>query len=124
MDLSLDVPQNHLFIRSMDKRGIRVADEYYVSPFILSAQQIIPAWQAESLDEINASSLRPIFEMQPEVVLIGCGKTQAFLPPAVQMLFFRRDIGLEVMTTGAACRTFNVLASEGRQVVAALLPEI
>ena len=65
---------------------------------------------------------RSIFDLQPEVILIGTGNTQIFLPPATQVHFFRRNFGFEVMTTDAACRTFNVLAAEGRQVVAALLP--
>ncbi len=54
--------------------------------------------------------------------LIGTGQHQVFLPPATQMHFYRNGTGFEVMTTDAACRTFNVLAAEGRQVVAALLP--
>ena len=60
--------------------------------------------------------------LKPEVILIGTGNQQVFLPPAAQVHFFRRNIGFEVMTTDAACRTFNVLIAEGREVVAALLP--
>jgi uncharacterized protein len=56
------------------------------------------------------------------VILIGTGARQVFLPPATQIHFFRRNVGFEVMSTDAACRTFNVLAAEGRHVVAALLP--
>ena len=76
----------------------------------------------DSVDDISEETLQIIFDMQPELVLIGCGDTQVFLPPAIQALFFRRNIGFEVMITDAACRTFNVLVSEGRKVVAALLP--
>ena len=60
--------------------------------------------------------------MQPEVVLIGTGKKQLFLPPKLMVMFYQEGIGFEVMTTDAACRTFNVLVSEGRNVVAALMP--
>lgn len=62
-----------------------------------------------------------VFDLLPEVVLIGTGKSQHFLPVNTQKLFFQRNLGFEVMTTDAACRTFNVLASEGRKVVAALI---
>ncbi len=123
MDLSLEIPQGHLFVRSINADGIRVQDEYYTGPFVLSTQQIVPTWPVGTISDIDEDKLQIIFELQPEVVLIGCGKTQKFLPPAIQMLFLRRNIGVEVMTTDAACRTFNVLASEGRNVVAALLPE-
>ena len=82
----------------------------------------MPDWPVGSVTDINEDTLQEIFDLQPEIVLIGTGQTQVFLPPQVQALFFRRQVGFEVMTTAAACRTFNVLAMEGRQVVAGLLP--
>ena len=66
--------------------------------------------------------LLSIFEMKPEVVLLGTGAKQVFLPPQLMMQFYNKGIGIEVMTTDAACRTFNVLVSEGRNVLAALMP--
>ena len=122
MEFNLEVPYNQFFIRSISEKGIRISDEYYNSPFIISGQRIVPQWNVESIEEINEASLQVIFDLQPEVILIGTGKTQVFLPAATQAHFFRRNIGFEVMTTDAACRTFNVLVAEGRQVVAALLP--
>ena len=122
MEFNLEVPENQFYIRSVSEKGIGVHHDYYNKPFILSGQRIIPEWNVTSIDDISEVHLEVIFELQPEVVLIGTGKTQIFLPPAAQIHFFRRNIGFEVMTTDAACRTFNVLASEGRHVVAALLP--
>ena len=122
MDFNLEIPRGHLFIRSISDAGIRVNDDYYSRPFILNGQQLLPEWDVDSIDDICEETLQIIFDMQPELVLIGCGKTQVFLPPAIQALFFRRNIGFEVMITDAACRTFNVLVAEGREVVAALLP--
>ena len=124
MDLSLEIPQGHLFINSIDAHGIRVRDECYTGPFVLSTQQIVPTWTVASISDISEENLQVVFDLQPEVVLLGCGKTQKFLPPAIQMLFLSRNVWIEVMTTAAACRTFNVLAAEGRKVVAALLPEV
>lgn len=123
MDINLEIPRGHLFIRSISDAGIRVNDDYFNSPFILNGEQLIPEWDVDSMDDIGEETLQIIFDMQPELVLIGCGETQVFLPPAIQALFFRRNIGFEVMITDAACRTFNVLVSEGRKVVAALLPK-
>jgi len=124
MEFNLEVPLNQFFIRSVSEKGIRVSDEYYNKPFIISGQRIVPEWGVETLEDINEASLQVIFALQPEVILLGTGKTQVFLPPATQRHFFHRNIGFEVMTTDAACRTFNVLVAEGRQVVAALLPLI
>ena len=122
MELNLEIPQDHLFIRSITADGIRVGDDYHASPFILSRKQIFTTWNVSSIADLNEESLVPIFDLQPELVLIGCGKHQAFLPPVIQVLFFQRNIGFEVMITDAACRTFNVLVAEGRNVVAGLIP--
>lgn len=122
MEFHLEIPGNHFFIRSIGERGIRVNDDYFDKPVIVSAGRITPDWAVESVGDVDEASLQPVFEMDPEVVLIGTGARQVFLTPEVQMHFFRRGIGFEVMTTDAACRTFNVLAAEGRRVVAALMP--
>ena len=121
MEFNLEVPYDQLFVRSIGEKGIRVGDDYYSNPFILSGQELVPEWGVASTEDFTEASLQIIFDMQPEVVLIGTGKTQIFLPVAVQGLFFRRSIGFEVMTTDAACRTFNILVAEGRHVIAALL---
>ena len=124
MEFNLEVPQNQFFIRSVSEKGICVDKDFYDKPFILSGKQIITGWGVASIDDINESSLQVIFDLQPEVILIGTGRKQVFLPPATQAHFIRRHFGFEVMTTDAACRTFNVLAAEGRHVVAGLLPLI
>jgi len=122
VEFNLEVPQNQFFIRSVSEKGIRVNDDYFNRPFIISGQRIVPEWNVKSVGDINEESLQVVFDLQPEVILIGTGNTQVFLPPATQAHFFRRNFGFEVMTTDAACRTFNVLVAEGREVVAALLP--
>ncbi|MGD9020490.1 MAG: Mth938-like domain-containing protein [Lysobacterales bacterium] len=122
MEFHLEVPGHHHFIRSIGERGIRINDDYHTGALIVSAEKIIPGWAVESVGDIDQASLQPVFELDPDVVLIGTGATQVFLPPETQMLFYRRGIGFEVMSTDAACRTFNVLVAEGRPVAAALLP--
>ena len=124
MEFNLEVPQNQFFIRSISEQGIRVHDAFYNNPFIISGQRIVPEWDVKSIDDINEENLQVIFDLQPEVILLGTGVTQLFLPPTIQVHFFQRNFGFEVMTTDAACRTFNVLAAEGRHVVAALMPLI
>lgn len=122
MEFNLEVPQNQFFIRSFDENGICVDQEQFKKPFIISGQRIVPEWDVTCVEDINEESLQAVFRLEPEVVLIGTGKTQIFLPLSTQAHLFRRHIGFEVMATDAACRTFNVLAAEGRHVVAALLP--
>ena len=124
MEFNLEVPQNEFFVRSVSEEGICVHKDVFNKPFILSGERIIPEWNVSSIDDIDAASLQLIFDLQPEVILIGTGRKQVFLPPETQAHFIRRNFGFEVMTTDAACRTFNVLVSEGRRVVAGLLPLI
>ena len=124
MEFNLEVPQNQFFIRSVSEKGICVNHDFFNRPIIISGQRIVPDWNVASVEDINEESLQAVFDLEPEVILIGTGNTQIFLAPAIQVHFFRHNVGFEVMTTDAACRTFNVLAAEGRHVVAALLPLI
>ena len=123
MDLTLEKPGDHLFIRSVSAEGIQVADEFYDSSIIVSANLVIPDWPVESVENITEQHLERVLDLQPELVLIGTGARQAFLPPLQMMFFYSRQIGVEVMTTDAACRTFNVLVSESRNVIAALIQD-
>ena len=123
MDLILEQPGDHFFIRSVSVRGIQVVDDYYDSSIIVSTSQVIPDWPVNSVESITEQQLEKVLDLQPELVLIGTGARQAFLPPRQMMFFYSRNIGIEVMTTDAACRTFNVLAAESRNVVAALISE-
>lgn len=122
MELSLDRPGSHLFIRSVTEAGIQVVDRVYEGPLILSSSELVSDWAVSGMDGLDEASLEPVFALQPEVVLLGTGSRQRFPDPRLLMCFHSRGIGIEVMATPAACRTFNVLVSERRNVVAALLP--
>jgi len=121
MDLNLERPGDHLFIRSFTGKGIQVVDEFYTSSIILSANEVIPDWPVSDVGNMTEEDLRKVLGLKPEVVLIGCGENQTFLSPEQMMFFYSRNVGVEVMTTPAACRTYNVLVSELRNVVAALI---
>ena len=120
MDLTFDRPGDHHYIRSFNEQGIRIADEHHTGPLILSADSILP-WPPASVGEIEDQHLEAVIALKPEIVLIGTGVRQVFLSPRQMMLFYEKGIGIEVMATDPACRTFNILVSEGRNVVAALI---
>ena len=122
MDLSLQKPGNHLFIRSVSEAGIQVVDRFVAGPLILSPAELRTDWEISHCGQLTEDTLGPVFALQPEIVLLGTGAVQVFPPPELLMCFHRRGIGIEVMTTAAACRTFNVLVADRRRVVAALLP--
>jgi uncharacterized protein len=121
MDLTLEKPGDHLFIRSVSAEAIQVVDDFYYSSIIVSPNEVITDWPVSSVEDITEQHLERVLDLKPEVVLIGTGASQAFLPPRQMMFFYSRKIGVEVMTTDAACRTFNVLVSESRNVVAVLI---
>ncbi len=121
-ELIFDAPGEHVHVRSANEDGIRVGDQLFERAVILARDEIVGDWGPQCMDEVTDADFEPLLARRPEVVLIGTGAQQQFLSPKRQMAFYREQIGVEVMTTPAACRTFNVLASEHRDVVAALLP--
>ena len=124
VDLNLERPGDHHYIRSVSQRGIIIGDEIYTGPILVSARSILTSWPPQTMDEFQETHLQVIYELQPEVVLLGTGARHVILPPRLMVAFSQQDIGIEAMSTEAACRTFNVLVSEGRNVVAALMPVI
>jgi len=88
---------------------------------VVSPGRLITDWPAESMDALTADHLAAIVEMHPEIVLLGTGAAFRFLEPAMLAPLYRAGIGVEVMDTPAACRTYNILMGEGRNVVAALV---
>jgi uncharacterized protein len=81
------------------------------------------AWNVATHAALCAQDFERIVAMQPELVIFGSGSSLRFVAPSLHQALFARRIGIETMDTAAACRTYNVLATEGRTVVAALLLE-
>lgn len=122
MELTLDRPGDHHYVRSVTSEGIQIADQCYTGPLIISASRLVTDWNVGQPCNFEEANFEPVFGMEPEIVLIGTGRDQIFPAPDLLMCFYRRNVGVEVMNTPAACRTFNVLVSERRNAVAALLP--
>jgi uncharacterized protein len=78
-------------------------------------------WTARDFETLTPAHFQQIAEMQPEVVLFGTGAKCRFIHPRISQPLMEKGIALECMDTAAACRTYNILMSEGRLVAAALL---
>ncbi|CAK0766817.1 NADH dehydrogenase (ubiquinone) 1 alpha subcomplex assembly factor 3 [Azospirillaceae bacterium] len=91
---------------------------------VLVFPERVLAWPVTAFSEITIESLLPVCEAQPavEILLLGCGLKIALLSSELRRAMRERGVRIEVMDTGAACRTYVVLLSEGRRVAAALLP--
>lgn len=88
---------------------------------VVEATRIVPDWAPGGLTGLCAEDFAAVVELRPQVVLIGTGGRLRFPPAAVLRPLIDARIGYEVMDLAAACRTYNVLVSEGRAVAAALI---
>ena len=81
-------------------------------------------WQCSRFEDLGSAHFAQLAELGAEVVIFGSGQRLRFAPPQWLAPLMRQRIGVESMDTQAACRTYNILASEGRNVVAALILEV
>ena len=108
-----------LTVRGWRPGELRIGRDVWREPVLLSPEEVRP-WHLKDDEPVTLEHLAPLIEGQPDVIILGTGETQSFPDHDLGMKLLNRGIGLEVMDTGAACRTYNVLASEGRAVAAAL----
>jgi uncharacterized protein len=118
VQLHLERPDYEFFLRGADGTSALVNERRLSASFVLTPNTLIEAWPVRDVKAMTPADLDALFALQPELILLGCGATQAFPPAATMVCCLSRGIGLETMTNAAAARTFNVLASEGRRVVA------
>jgi uncharacterized protein len=109
-----------LVIRSVSDTAIRINDEEYSDSVALTPKDILGNWPNTPIAALTIADFAEIFEAKPEIVLLGTGSSNVFPPRELTFAFARNGVGLEVMDTAAAARTFNVLANESRRVAAVL----
>jgi uncharacterized protein len=100
---------------------VAVNHEKHEQNLILLPESIIPAWSTASLATLSEADMQKLLDLGVEIVLLGTGKRLRFPPSALLRPFAPAGIGIEIMDLQAACRTYNILAAEGRKVAAALL---
>ncbi len=108
-------------ITRFDGQRLWVGAEAHARSVLVPWTGAVQPWPPGAPGELTATHLEQILVLKPELVIYGSGPRLVFPPPALARVLFERRIGLETMDTAAACRTYNVLASEGRSVVAALI---
>lgn len=107
-------------VRSVGADGIRIGDEVYTQAIGLAADMLIDDWDQKDIADLVEDDFAALLDLEPEVIVLGTGSTNIFPPRDLVFAMARRQIGFEVMDTGAAARTYNVLAGEGRRVAAVL----
>ena len=121
MDLSLERPEGYLYVRRVAAHGITLIDRELTSSFLLAPDRAIENWPVTAAETLDAGHVEALLALNPELVVLGTGARQTFPAAAFIAGFLRRNIGIEVMDNAAAARTYNLLADEGRRVVAAFI---
>lgn len=121
MELNLERPHDYLFVRRADAHAVVVVDRPFGASMILCRDRVIDDWAVADVTELTPQVVEPILALSPEVVLLGTGARQVFPAQDVLGAFLQRGVGVEVMDNAAAARTWDILASEGRNVVAAFI---
>ncbi len=121
MHIQLETGGQANLIRTYATGQIIVNQDSYTCSLIVLPGQIIADWPPQRFEELALTHLETLVPLSPELVILGTGRRQRF--PRAELLapLVGAGIGWEVMDTGAACRTYNVLMGEGRNVAAALL---
>lgn len=123
MKIHLDNGTGRNLIRAYAPGRVTINQDVHTTSLIVTPEQVIADWRPQTFTELRVGDFEAIAAMGPEVVLLGTGERLKFPSPTLTHPLSRAQIGFEAMDTGAACRTYNVLMSEGRRVLAALLVE-
>ncbi len=121
MQFNLDSNFGKYQINSYQPGVITINKIEYKTSVIITPDQLITNWPPQQLSELSAQHLKKLIELNPQIVILGTGEKHSFISQQMMLPFLQQGIGFEVMNTEAACRTYNVLLAEGRNIVAALL---
>ncbi len=111
------------FVKAYGPGWVQVAEERITSSIVLDASGARFAWHCDRFEDLTLAHFEQLAQLQPELVIFGSGTRLRFPSAALTRALIDQQIGMETMDTQAACRTYNVLASEGRRVAVALLME-
>jgi uncharacterized protein len=124
MDLTPLVPAGRQVIERYAPSGFRVTGVIYHGPVLVFPDVVLP-WDVVSGSAVTWENLAPVIERGGvRILLLGLGRTMSPIPGTLRSALRAAGVALEPMDTGAACRTYNVLIAEGREVAAALIPPV
>lgn len=122
MQLTLERTGDANRIRAYDIGSVTVNESVYCGVTVVTPDRIIEDWLPVAVHALEIEHMRQLIALDAEILLLGTGRRQQFPEPRMLGEVMHAGVGIEVMTTEAACRTYNVLLAEGRRVAAALFP--
>ena len=121
MKIELDISNPDFYkIISYSEDSFQTNDRIVKSNIIITKDQLIENWLEEGYSCFAMQHLEQVISLQPEIIILGTGKTLTFPNQEIFTYINSKNIGFEVMDTGAACRSYNLLIDEGRNAVACL----
>jgi uncharacterized protein len=121
MNITQEFGNASYVIRGYLSNAVIVNGTSFTRSLIVMPQSLHADWEPQGLEDLKESHLEQVAALGPDLVLLGTGKRLQFPDRAVQIFFLQRNIGIEFMDTAAACRTYNILMAEGRNIACALL---
>ncbi|HWW19612.1 MAG TPA: Mth938-like domain-containing protein [Steroidobacteraceae bacterium] len=122
MRLALESDPSIHLVRSYGEGVITVGAQELRGPCVIAPHGLLTEWSATSVDELTEPQFAMLLTMPANIVLLGTDAAAQWPPAAIRAWCHSKGIALETMNLGAACRTYNILASEQRAVVAGLFP--
>ncbi len=113
--------KNENIIQAYEPGSVSINSVVYTSSLIVCPDTLIENWDLANISTMGDEHLRTILDLGPELILIGSGQSLVFPSAETLLPLIESGLGYEVMGTGAACRTYNILMAEGRRVVAGLI---
>lgn len=121
MLIAKEPPAGDYIIRSYEPGTLLINESTYHRSVIVMMHQLIDDWGPQTFAQLSEADIQKLIDLKPQIVLLGTGSSQHFLPYRLLAKFAEHKIGVEVLTTLSACHTYTILTSEGRNVLAALL---
>lgn len=121
MKLHADNAEGVNLIHAYTRSSVSVNGEAHTRSILVPPTGPVIEWPVHALEDLSEAHFEAVVAARPEVLILGTGPTLRFAHPGLLRRLMTVGIGVETMDTAAACRTFNILVAEGRQVMAALL---
>ena len=124
MEIRLDNYPSVYRIGSFVDNAVVIGEVCHTASLIVTPEQVVPDWPPQHPDQLTIDSLGMILALDPEVILVGTGTALRFPDSVILKGVFRAGIGIDFMDSRAACRTYNILAAEGRNVAAGIIIDL
>jgi uncharacterized protein len=121
MKLHADQPNAANVIHAVTRQSVSINGQAFTTSVLVPSDAALQTWEPATVADLTASHFGQILEYKPELVVFGSGPVMKFVHPSLMRALMDARIGVDTMDTMAACRTYNILVSEGRRVLAALI---